>query len=253
MSLGRLGSYEILERIGEGGMGVVFRAHDDRLDRGLVQAHLARASILRETGRAREAIRELRQALLVNPNVDATHVLLGHAYRKLGDFERAEASYRRAVSLRHAWWANWLALANFEFGRADYLRARAAYQRVVQLLPESNRGYEGLGAVSLAQGRYADAIATYRRLPKPAAMDAAPASNIATGYQFSGRLPAGDSEVLHDLAKAHALCGRGAQAMAALRGMIQPGSPPDLFRDEDEFRGLRDDAEFRRLVSARRR
>src|SRR5262249_33741366 len=78
MSLGRLGQYEILERIGEGGMGVVFKARDTRLDRVLAIKIVADDLASNPEYRAR-LIREARvEAALNHPSI-ATCFHVGEA------------------------------------------------------------------------------------------------------------------------------------------------------------------------------
>jgi len=69
MSLGRLGSYEILERIGEGGVGIVFKARDARLNRVVALKVLSAALTADRESRAR-LLREARaEACLSHPNI----------------------------------------------------------------------------------------------------------------------------------------------------------------------------------------
>jgi hypothetical protein len=74
-TLGRLGHYEVLEVAGHGGMGVVFRAFDDKLHR--VVAVKALAPSLAASGRAREQfVREARAAAAVtHENVIAIYAV----------------------------------------------------------------------------------------------------------------------------------------------------------------------------------
>lgn len=69
MALGRLGEYEILERIGQGGMGVVFKARDTRLDRVVAVKALSEAMAVEPESRAR-LMREARaEACLSDPHI----------------------------------------------------------------------------------------------------------------------------------------------------------------------------------------
>ena len=69
MSLGRIGKYEILERIGAGGIGVVFRARDTFLDRVVALKVLSEANAAEPELRAR-LMREARlEASLSHPNI----------------------------------------------------------------------------------------------------------------------------------------------------------------------------------------
>jgi len=79
----KLGPYRVLERIGEGGMGVVYRAHDERLDRDVALKVLPARAVPDEAARAR-LFREARTASALNhPNICTIHEVAeseGHPY-----------------------------------------------------------------------------------------------------------------------------------------------------------------------------
>lgn len=64
-----LGHYRILEQIGAGGMGVVFRAHDEQLDRDVALKILPKLSLLSEAARRQFRHEALNLARITDPNV----------------------------------------------------------------------------------------------------------------------------------------------------------------------------------------
>jgi len=68
-----LGHYRIVDKIGEGGMGVVYRAHDERLDRD-VAIKVLHASVAQDADRLARFEREAKAvAKLDHPNILAIH------------------------------------------------------------------------------------------------------------------------------------------------------------------------------------
>ena len=64
-----LGQYQILEKLGEGGMGTVYRAHDPRLERSLA-IKVLRADRVADADRRKRFVREARSASALNhPNI----------------------------------------------------------------------------------------------------------------------------------------------------------------------------------------
>jgi len=57
-------------------------------------------------------------------------------------------------------------------------------------------------------------------------------------------LPSGSADLTHRLAKAYALCGSRAEALAAARKAAEMGISPTLLRDEDEFAALKSQPAF---------
>lgn len=79
-ALGSLGKYHILRTVGHGGMGVLFEAYDERLQRTVAIKVLNRALSSSATAR-RRFIREARAAAAVNhPNVVTIHAVEEHAH-----------------------------------------------------------------------------------------------------------------------------------------------------------------------------
>jgi len=73
-----LGHYSIVEHIGEGGMGVVYRAHDERLDRD-VAIKVLHESVAQDADRLARFEREAKAvAKLDHPNILAIHELGTH-------------------------------------------------------------------------------------------------------------------------------------------------------------------------------
>jgi eukaryotic-like serine/threonine-protein kinase len=64
-----LGHYRILEQVGAGGMGVVFRAHDEQLDRDVALKTLPQLGLLSESARRQFRREALSLARITDPNV----------------------------------------------------------------------------------------------------------------------------------------------------------------------------------------
>jgi len=69
----KLGRYRIVEKIGEGGMGVVYRAHDDQLDRDVAIKILPKGALDNESSRRRFRKEALTLAKLNHPNIEAVY------------------------------------------------------------------------------------------------------------------------------------------------------------------------------------
>lgn len=68
-----LGHYRIVEKIGAGGMGVVYRAHDERLDRDVALKVLPEGTLADEAARRRFRKEALALAKLNHPNIGAIY------------------------------------------------------------------------------------------------------------------------------------------------------------------------------------
>ena len=65
-----LGRYRIAEAVGKGGMGVVYRAHDDHLDRDVALKVLAEGALAGEEARRRFHKEAHALSRLNHPNVE---------------------------------------------------------------------------------------------------------------------------------------------------------------------------------------
>src|ERR1700688_2675056 len=68
-----LGHYRILEKLGAGGMGIVYRAHDEQLDRDVALKILAPRAVTDESSRRRFRKEALGLAKLNHPNIGMIH------------------------------------------------------------------------------------------------------------------------------------------------------------------------------------
>ena len=65
----------------------------------------------------------------------------------------AEATFRKAISLRPQYWDGYTWLGFFYWQQGRYEDAAKAFQEVINLAPDNFRGYSNLGGIYVLQAR----------------------------------------------------------------------------------------------------
>src|SRR3989304_2806167 len=68
-----LGRYRVIEKVGAGGMGEVYRAHDERLDRDVALKVLPAGALTDEAARRRFRKEALALSKLNHPHIETIH------------------------------------------------------------------------------------------------------------------------------------------------------------------------------------
>src|ERR1700751_681463 len=68
-----LGHYRVIEKVAAGGMGVVYRAHDEQLERDVALKVLTPGTLANETARQRFRREALALAKLNHPNIETVY------------------------------------------------------------------------------------------------------------------------------------------------------------------------------------
>jgi tetratricopeptide (TPR) repeat protein len=95
---------------------------------------------------------------VLDPNSDEGYRGLAEAYSGMGKLQNAEATFRRAISLRPQYWAGYSWLGQFYFRQARYDEADQMFRKVLELSPDNFRAYSNLGGIHSVQGKYEEAI-----------------------------------------------------------------------------------------------
>jgi eukaryotic-like serine/threonine-protein kinase len=167
-----------------------------RGDPDLLTARVVLAEALSRSGRSVEAIQQLRRLMAHHPDDDNLHARLALVYGGVRDRANQEASLRRALQLRPAYWGHWNELGRLLLAQGEFEAAKEAFLRAVELTElDTGWPYQNLAALELQRADFAAAARYYEEVPRPIA-DAVLASNIATTYYHLGELAAAEEHYL---------------------------------------------------------
>ncbi|MDX1382094.1 MAG: protein kinase [Thermoanaerobaculia bacterium] len=204
-----------------------------RLDPDSHLPRLALAKVHGQRGDYGAALRELEDALLLQPNAPELYeeIVFAHerggddgaaeanlarlselidpstVYRQLGlqhelagDVATAESYFRRAIGSDPSDWRNWNTLGSFLMrGRVDLTEARDALERATRMAPGEDLPRDNLAAVHLYGSDWQAAVDLLEARQGPIIM-ASTASNLGTAYFYLGDLAKAESAYLRAVA-----------------------------------------------------
>ena len=96
-----IGHYRIVEKLGQGGMGVVYRAHDETLNRAVALKVLPR-----DRGRSQERVGRFRREAEVLAALDHPNIVTIHAIEEIDGSDCIVMEYVRGRTLRERIWGS---------------------------------------------------------------------------------------------------------------------------------------------------
>jgi tetratricopeptide (TPR) repeat protein len=141
-----------------------------------------------QTGREKEGINLISQAIELRPGVAAMHNNLGNVLRQMGRLSDAIAAHRTAVDLDRSHARAWNNLGNALRDDGQLEAAIAAYRKSLKLRSDLAEVHSNLGIALRAQGRLDEAISSHRRAIALAPNSSEAFNNLGVALRDQGRM-----------------------------------------------------------------
>ena len=159
--------------------------HALALDARLVDAHLARAFLLEQTGNVQGALDEITKTLALDPSNPRTLLWQARIYTRLNRWVDAEGAFHRVLRERPNYWVTYndLGFALHQEGR--YQEAIQAFSAASVAAPGSSMALTNLGGEYLQIGDFAKATESLKKslALQPDSDEAAANTSLALRYQ----------------------------------------------------------------------
>jgi serine/threonine-protein kinase len=167
---------------------------------GLGEAYWRKYSLTKDKEWIQEAWRQCNRARQLNEQLAPLHTTLGLLFSGTGQYDRAEAEYRRALQIdpgNHDAFSG-LASAYRAAGRMN--DAERVFKDAIRARPGYWNGYARLGKFYAQVGRYADAVEPFRHAIELTPDNPDGYSNLGGVYVYLGRFDEAEREFKKSLA-----------------------------------------------------
>jgi len=150
------------------------------------EVKVALGRLYRVSGLYQKAEDILVKAIAISPTAVDAYIELGEVHSAQKEFEKAEASFLRAIDLKRNYWKAYEALADFYYTKAQYADSANTYEMVTRLTPDSSIGYLGKGAAYWMLGDIKLALQSYEH-----SLELNPSrrayTNLGMSYYYAGQ------------------------------------------------------------------
>jgi eukaryotic-like serine/threonine-protein kinase len=157
-----------------------------KLDPRMVEGHLARASVLEQTGDTKAALDVIATALSLDPSNPQTLVWQAQIYTRLNRWADAERVFHRVLKERPNYWLGYNELGYVLNQQGKYHEAIQAFRAASLAAPANALALNNIGAISMQIGDYAEAIENFKKSLALAPSDLA-AANLAVVFRSQGK------------------------------------------------------------------
>ena len=133
------------------------------LEATIAEGYVCLGTVFRGTGQYALASAAFAQGTNIDPTNDDAVVGAASVFQALGKSDKAEETYRRAITMRPQYARNYNLLGVFFVGQGQYKKAAEMFSKVITISPDSFRGYSNLGGVQIYQGSYQGAVSTLEK------------------------------------------------------------------------------------------
>jgi len=128
------------------------------LNPNLIHGHLARASVLEQTGDEKGALDEIAKALAIDPSDSRTLVWQAQIYTRLNRWNDAEKTLDRVLREHPNYWLAYNELGVLLNREGNYQDAIKAFKKACLAAPRNAMAFNSLGAVYLQIGDFPEAV-----------------------------------------------------------------------------------------------